>query len=82
MQTLLAVHQAIVGNEAATRGFSQARFHHGVTALSDFNAGLFGKLWRAPIEGGGALSEGAQCIELCHGLRQFGERVNVVLQLV
>ena len=50
--------------------------------MANFDARLFGKLWGAPIEGGCTLSEGAQCVQLRHGLRQFGERLNVSLQSV
>ena len=76
------MHQTIVGNETTARCFGQARFYHGVTTLPDFYAGLFGKLRCAPIECGGTFGEGAQRIQLRHGLRQLGEHLNVVLQLV
>ena len=40
LHALLAVQQAVVGDETAARGFSQARLHHRVTPTSNFNARL------------------------------------------
>ena len=82
LQTLFAVHQAIVGNETSARCFSQACFHHRMAPLPNFNARLFGKLGCAPIERGRALGECTKSIQLRHGLCQFGERLDVGLQLV
>ena len=53
-----------------------------MATLANFNAGLFGKLRCAPVQCDGALGQCAKGIQSCHGLRQFGEGLNVGLQLV
>ena len=79
---LLAQQAAVVGDEAAAARLIQARFHHGVAALGNVNAGFPRELGRGPVQRQGAFGQGAQRVEggQCRG--QPTQCGNVGLQLV
>ena len=60
----------VVGNKSATAGLGQTRLHHRVATAFNLNARCFDKLWGAPIQAQGALSKGAQHVQLRTGLGQ------------
>ncbi len=82
LQPLLAAQHRVVGDEAGARHLGQPRLDHGVAALANFDARLFGELGGAPVERQRAFGQGAQHVQAGHGLRQFGERGHKGLQLV
>ena len=82
MHALAWAQQRVIGDEVAAAQFGQARLHHRVAALQNFDAGMLHKLRRAPAQRERAFGQGAQRVQCRQRPRQTGQRGHKGLQLI